>query len=107
MKTTWWKQSSWDAICDSCGLKFKADQLRLRWDGLMVCDADWETRHPQDLIRPIPDQPAPPWTRPDVDPTYWAQICTPEGRQAIPGYAIPGCAIPSLVNGYGPSPEFI
>lgn len=25
----------------------------------------WEVRHPQELIRPIPDQPALPWSRPD------------------------------------------
>jgi hypothetical protein len=40
-----------NAICDSCGFKFKQSMLRKRWDGAMVCDADWESRHPQDLIK--------------------------------------------------------
>ena len=55
-----------NAICDVCGWKFKASQLRERWDGLMVCEADWETRHPQLDLRAIPDQMRVPWTRPDT-----------------------------------------
>lgn len=41
-----------NAICDCCGFKFKQSQLRLRWDGAMVCSKDWEPRHPQDNIKP-------------------------------------------------------
>jgi len=37
----------------------------MRWDGLYVCKQDWEIRHPQEMIRPIPDQNKLPWTRPD------------------------------------------
>lgn len=40
-----------NAICDCCGWKFKQSQLRKRWDGAMVCSADYETRHPQDSIK--------------------------------------------------------
>lgn len=40
------------ATCDSCGFHFKQSELRKRWDGAMVCPADFETRHPQDLIKP-------------------------------------------------------
>jgi hypothetical protein len=34
-----------------CDKKVKADKLKKRWDGLWVCKEDWETRHPQDLIK--------------------------------------------------------
>lgn len=62
------KNKSWNAICDSCGFKFKSDQLRKRWDGLMVDDACWETRQPQDFIRAVKETSNTlPWTRPDVD----------------------------------------
>ena len=44
-----------NAICDVCGFKHKQSQLRKRWDGAMVCDKDWEHRHPQDMIRPRPE----------------------------------------------------
>jgi hypothetical protein len=69
----------WKALCDSCGVEFKASQLRKRWDGFMVCDADWETRHIADFIKaPKPETPLP-WTRPDdhdvesAAPTYISQ----------------------------------
>jgi hypothetical protein len=53
----------YNAICDVCGFQYKASQLRRRWDGVMVCQTDFETRHPQDLIRSRRERPAPPWTR--------------------------------------------
>lgn len=54
-----------NAICDSCGFKFKASELRRRWDGYMVCSTDFEQRHPQDLIRAVPERPAVAWSRPE------------------------------------------
>lgn len=38
-------------ICDECGLQYRASQTRKRWDGLRVCNKDWEPRHPQDFVR--------------------------------------------------------
>ena len=67
MKRNTFKSGDWLAICDSCGLTFYASQLRKRWDELMVCELDWEPRHPQDFVRGIPDNPAPPWVRPKPD----------------------------------------
>ena len=106
MKTTWFETGSWNAICDVCGFKFKAAQLRERWDGLRVCEEDWETRHPQELIRPINEDTSVPWTSPegedvfigpDYDDAYEAIACTDFGRSAIPEYAIPGCMIPGNI----------
>lgn len=60
----YFKKGDWNAICDVCGFKFKASQLRKRWDGFMVCSVDYEERHPQDLLR-IPRSERPlPWARP-------------------------------------------
>ena len=66
---------SYNAICDVCGLKYKASDLLKRWDGLMVCKFDWEPRHPQEFIRAKHDNAPLPFTRPDSDgidvgPTY-------------------------------------
>lgn len=36
-------------ICDLCGLRYKHKDLRKNWMGQMVCDDDFEMRHPQDL----------------------------------------------------------
>lgn len=45
-----------NAICDVCGFKHKASQLQKRWDGAMVCRADWEPRHPQDQLTARPER---------------------------------------------------
>lgn len=63
-KRTQYIPGDWNVICDVCGHKYKASQLMKRWDGLMVCQEDWETRHPQELIRPIKERNSVPWTRP-------------------------------------------
>lgn len=69
----------WNVICDQCGRQFKASALRKRWDGFMVCQDDWETRHPQDFVRPVQDNKPLPWTRPEpedgeVEVTYIEQV---------------------------------
>ncbi len=40
----------------SCNRKYKAYEIRKRWDGMLVCDEDWEPRHPQDFVRGIPEK---------------------------------------------------
>jgi len=56
---------NYKAVCDQCGFTFRAHQLRKRWDGMMVCEKDWEPRHPQDFIKAVPDQLPLPYVRPD------------------------------------------
>jgi hypothetical protein len=55
----------YNALCDVCKFKYKASQLRLRWDGLQVCKWDWEQRHPADFYRGRNDAHKLPWTRSD------------------------------------------
>jgi hypothetical protein len=55
---------NWNALCDSCGRKFKAFDLQKRWDGLMVCQEDFEQRHPQDLLKVQREKITVPWSRP-------------------------------------------
>jgi hypothetical protein len=59
-------RGDWAAVCDSCGRKMKGSELRQRWDGLKVCQDDWEPRQPQDFVRGVADYQAPPWTRPEA-----------------------------------------
>ena len=58
------------ADCDVCGRTYKASKLRKRWDGLMVCEGDFENRQPQDFVRAKADLQAPPWTRPEPSDTF-------------------------------------
>ena len=44
------------ACCDVCGFDCKQSQLRKRWDGAMVCSADFELRHPQDSLKARPER---------------------------------------------------
>ena len=57
---------SYNAICDSCGFKRKASDLRKRWDGVMVCaDTCWEPRNILDFYKTRNDQHVLPFTRSD------------------------------------------
>ncbi len=62
----YYKDADWNAICDVCGNKLKASELRQRWDGFMVCMEDWELRNPQDLMKPPPPDRPIPWSRPEA-----------------------------------------
>lgn len=64
MSNTYYAPGDWNVICDRCGFKYKASQLRETWDGLRVCSKDWEPRQPQDYVRGVRDNQAVPWTRP-------------------------------------------
>lgn len=58
------------ADCDVCGRTYKASKLKKRWDGLFVCNLDYEVRHPQDFVRGTVDTQVPPWTRPEPADTF-------------------------------------
>lgn len=63
-------EGSWNVICDVCGFKFKACDVRKQWDGqktLYVCREDYEQRHPMDFQKGFPDDQTVPFTRPDPD----------------------------------------
>lgn len=110
MKRNWFTSGEWNALCDVCGFKRKASELQARWDGLMVCaptikSGCWEMRHPQELIRPLPDSAPLPWTRPEpadifIDvPTPSTMGCTLEGMLSQADYGTADCAIAGNING--------
>jgi hypothetical protein len=63
-------RGEWKVICDVCGRRFLSSDLRKRWDGMMVCSRDWETRQPQDFVRAKIDIQAAPWTRPQSTDSF-------------------------------------
>lgn len=102
MENTKFVSGKWNAICDVCGVKFKNTELRKRWDGLMVCDRDFEHRHIADFFKITPEK------NNVVDPRHEAEdqftnvtyintgdlpYCTNLGRTAIADYAVAGCMI--------------
>lgn len=56
-KTTW--PGNWKVVCHVCGFQFPSGEIRKRWDGLLVCEKDYEMRHPQTLIRIRPETAVP------------------------------------------------
>lgn len=81
MSQNYYKPGTWSAICDVCGFKFKSDQLVKRWDGMMVCHIDFETRHPADFLPPQQVPKVLPWTRPEPEDTYISVTYGNEGTQ--------------------------
>lgn len=61
------KLGDWNAVCDICGFRFKASQLRKNWKGEYVCRDDFELRHPQEFVRVAPEKISVPWARPEGD----------------------------------------
>ena len=96
-----WDRGDWDAICDSCGRKFKASKLKQRWDGLMVDSLCWEPRQPQDLVRGVPDPQLVPWVRDEATDTY-DLVCTLVTQQASADYGTADCAQADFNQGYLP-----
>ena len=94
MKTT--GSFGYNAICDVCGFKFKAAQLRKRWDGYMVCSHDYETRHSLDFYTTRNDTHLLPWTRSDSDGIDVSPFPTPDpvghSHTSVAGYAVAGFA---------------
>lgn len=88
---------NYNALCDVCQFKFKASQLRKRWDGLMVCDADWETRHPLDFYQTRNDTHKLPFIRSDnmifLPVEFEVGICNNYRRRGMVGIGTVGCAI--------------
>jgi len=93
---TYAKKGDWNAICDRCGFKYKASQLKKEWDGFYVCKTCWEPRHPSDFYKPSHRDETVPWTRPEPADNYITSFCTTVGRQGVSGQGVAGCAIAGL-----------
>ncbi len=63
-------------ICDRCGFVYRASETFRTWDGLFVCEADFETRHPQDFVRGRKDRITVPDPRPEAINTIIGPLTT-------------------------------
>jgi hypothetical protein len=54
----------WRVVCDASGFDCWASETVLQWNGLRVLHRFAEQRHPQDMLKAVPDRQAVPWTRP-------------------------------------------
>lgn len=88
---------TWNTRCSMCGRKFKAYALTKNWQGMWRCDMCQEPRQPQDFVRGIPDVQTPPWVQ-NMEVEFTTSVCFPNDTCAIPGFATPGCVMPSYIN---------
>lgn len=83
----------WNVICQVCRRKIKASEAKKQWNGLIVCESDYEERHPLDMPQPvvIDEQPLP-FTSPPLEPEY-IYSCSGAGVSGIADYAVAECSI--------------
>lgn len=74
--------------CDECGFKVRANETRIRWDGMRVCLKDWEPRHPQDFVRGRRDRQRVPNPRPE-SPDVFVTIDAVLDENGIPSGGTP------------------
>jgi len=77
----------WNVTCDVCSRKIKASEAKLRWDGYIVCQDDYEHRHPQDFVKAQSDKITVPFTRPIPEYVF---IVVPYNLYWDSGYTISG-----------------
>ena len=84
---------TWRVICDVCGFEFASNELKKRWDGLMVCHKDYELDHPQKFVRVRPETAVPSYVRPEPEPVFVDPLsCTMITRQGRADIGTADCA---------------
>jgi hypothetical protein len=91
MKPTKWP-GNWKVACQSCGFWFPSGEIRRRWDGLLVCDKDYETRHPQTLIQIRAETAVPAFVSKDANPDEYVEVCYIEDSSCYADMCTADCA---------------
>ena len=92
---------NWNALCDVCGFKFKALDLKRDWRGLMVCKDDFELRHQSDFLRVQKEKITVEFSRPyPVADTFVGYICSIIEIRPMADVATADCARVGLTLPY-------
>jgi len=84
---------NWVALCDVCGFKFKALDLKRDWRGLMVCKDDYELRHESDFLRVQKEKISVEFSRPyPVEDIFTGYTCSIIEIQPLADIATADCA---------------
>jgi hypothetical protein len=103
MKKTKWP-GNWKVACHICGMWYPSGEIQKRWDGFLVCEKDFETRHPQTLIKIHGERNFPSFVSKDLDPNTFVLVC---GIDGVSGYADIGTADCMKADNDQFSPEFL
>lgn len=99
---------SWNVTCGQCGRKRKAFETKqlpagVPGAGLYVCYPEhWDSRHPQEFVRAVPDMQSVPFAQPPVDVVQFSIAATASGSgNAIaltPAVTLPtGAPFPGMI----------
>jgi hypothetical protein len=87
--------------CMSCGRKYKSNEIRKRWDGLLVCEEDWEMRHPQDFVRGVQEKSnILPFAFDTDGSEKITGVCTLWNSVGLSGVGVAGCAVAGVLSHY-------
>lgn len=104
---TYYKAGTWNVICAVCGGKYKSDEVLKRWDGLIVCKADYETRHTLDFIRAPQETPPVPFTAPQLPVVFVPLACPYPTIAGQANIGTAGCARAGETINYIPTGQII
>ena len=80
-----YRAGSWYRVDDRTGFPQRAEVTRKEWNGLIVNEARWEPRQPQDLVKGVPDIQSVPDARPLGQNIYVGPISVATTANAVIG----------------------
>lgn len=93
----YYKRGCWNVVCQVCGSQCKSDEIKKRWDGVLVCKDDWEPRHILDFIRPVTERSGVPFANPEPTDVF-INITYKQSTMAVAGFAVAGLAVTGYFN---------
>ena len=90
MKQTKWP-GNWKVTCHVCGMWHPSSEIKKRWDGLLVCLKDFETRHPQTLIKVSVETSVPDFVSKDASPDSYVLVCGIDGNSGFADLGTADC----------------
>src|SRR5580698_6191386 len=85
-----YKRGSFYRVDDRTGFPTRAENTRKEWNNLIVDQARWEPRQPQDLVKGVPDIQSVPDARPLSQNIFVGPISTQITAEAVVGqFVIP------------------
>jgi hypothetical protein len=89
MKQTTWP-GNWKVSCHVCGFWYPSSEIKKRWDGALTCPKDYESRHPQTLIKVRGERAFPSFVSTD-GPEIDVFFCTLQTASPYAGMGAAGC----------------
>lgn len=80
-----YRPGSFYRVDDRTGFPQRAERTRQEWNGLIVDEARWEPRQPQDLVKGVPDKQSVPDARPLGQNIYVGPISVQTTEAAVIG----------------------